>query len=132
MEKTAFRKILGDSPYLKIMDFLLESEGLDYSLSEMAENSGVSWATIQKLYRILEKEGIIKNTRTIGRAKMYRLNTENTTVKELRIIDNFLTEVQLLMETAKQKNKKIDLDQALGFKIMPLIQDQHQVPFQRI
>ena len=109
-EKSSFRLVFGNSPFIRVLDFLLDTRGFyDYSLTEIADKSGVSWATMNKIYPQLLNLGIIKQTRTISRAKMFLLNEKHPLVKELMIIDNFLSEFFMEIELAKQEGKKPQL-----------------------
>ena len=46
MEETKFIRYLGDSSVTRILDFLITGRDFDYSLSDIARNAGVSWATL--------------------------------------------------------------------------------------
>src|SRR3989344_8989771 len=83
MEETIFRKTLGNSPVIRVLDFLIEGRGLDYSLSDIAENSSIGWTTLHRIWGKMLKSGMIKPTREIGRAKLFKLNEENPAVNEL-------------------------------------------------
>ena len=82
-ETTIFRETLGDSPIIRVLDFLLEGRGLDYSLSDIAENSNIGWTTLHRIWDKMLKSGLVVPTREIGRAKLFKLNEENPAVKEL-------------------------------------------------
>lgn len=83
METTLFRETLGDSPIIRVLDFLLEGRGLDYSLSDIAENSNIGWTTLHRIWGKMLKSGLVVPTREIGRAKLFKLNEENPAVKKL-------------------------------------------------
>ena len=83
-EKTAFLQIFGDSPILRVMDFLTVNEDFDYSMTDIAKHSGVGYSTFKLFLGNLEESKIIKQTRIIGKAKMYRLNFSNPAVKKFR------------------------------------------------
>ena len=103
MTTTIFREALGDSPVIRVLDFLIEGRGLDYSLSDIAENSNIGWTTLNRIWDRLLKLEIVKPTREIGRAKLFKLNEENQVVKDLiRLYDTLLYE-----ETEKHLSKKI-------------------------
>lgn len=80
MTKTIFLNLFGESPLLKILDFLVVNEDFDYSMTDIAELSGVGYATLKLLWPKLEKDKIIKQTRLVGKAKMYKLNFENSII----------------------------------------------------
>ena len=102
-ETTMFREALGDSPVIRVLDFLIEGRGLDYSLSDIAKNSNIGWTTLHRIWNNLIRLGIVKHTRDIGRAKLFRINEENQAVKELiRMYDTLLYQ-----ETEKQFREKV-------------------------
>ena len=102
-ETTIFRETLGDTPMIRVLDFLLEGRGLDYSLSDIAENSNIGWTTLHRIWGKMLKSGMVKPTREIGRAKLFKLNEENPAVKELiKLYDTLL-----FQHTEKHLSKKI-------------------------
>ena len=82
--KTAFLQIFGDSPMLRVMDFLIVNEDFDYSMTDIASQSGVGYSTLKLFWKNLEENKIVKQTRVVGKAKMYRLNFDNPIVKKFR------------------------------------------------
>jgi len=72
-----------DNPMMRIMDFLIENKGFDYSKEEIAKGSGVSRTTLFKYWMRLEKFGVVKVTRIYGKTKLYTLNAESEVVKEV-------------------------------------------------
>lgn len=97
MEQSAFVRLFGDYPAVRVIDFLITFREFDYPLTEIAENSGVAWSTIHTFFQKFVKLGIVKQTRQIGRAKLYKLNAENPIAKELIALDN-----KLIHELAEQ------------------------------
>lgn len=83
-KQSLFLKTFGDPPLLRVLDFLIVHEEFDYSLTDIAMLSGVSYATIKLLWKDLETHGIVVMTRRVGKAKMYRLNESNAAVKKLK------------------------------------------------
>lgn len=103
-ETTIFREALGDSPVIRVLDFLIEGRGLDYSLTDIAENSNIGWTTLHRIWDKLLRLRIAVPTREIGRAKLFKLNEENPAVKELiRVYDTLLYQ-----ETEKHFSKKVE------------------------
>lgn len=102
---TIFRETLGDTPVIRVLDFLIEWRGLDYSLSDIAENSNVGWTTLHRIWGKMLKSNLVVPTREIGRAKLFRLNDENPAVKELiRFYDTLIYH-----HTEKHLSKKVIL-----------------------
>ena len=81
--ETLFRKAFGDSPKLRVLEFLIEGRELDYSISDIAEGAEIGRTTLFRIWDDLIKTKIIVPTRVIGNAKLYRLNMENLLVKRL-------------------------------------------------
>ena len=103
-EITIFREALGDSPVIRVIDFLIEGRGLDYSLSDIAVNAKVGWTTLHRIWNKLVGLRIAIPTREIGRAKLFTLNEKNPAVKELvRLYDTLLYQ-----ETKKYFSKEIE------------------------
>ena len=82
--KTIFLETFGDSPVLRVLDFLVVNEDFDYSMTDIARHSGVGYSTLKLFWNRLEKKGIVAKTRIVGRAKMYRLNMSNPVAKKFR------------------------------------------------
>ena len=102
-EKTIFRETLGDAPVIRVLDFFIEGRGLDYSLSDIAENSSIGWTTLHRIWDKMLKLEIVKPTREIGRAKLFKLNEENPAVKDLiKLYDTLLYQ-----HTEKHLSKKV-------------------------
>jgi len=90
-QETLFRKTFGNTPTIRILDYLLEGRELDYSLSDIARNANVGWTTLHKLWDNLIKSGMVNQTRMIGKAKLFKINLENQTVKHLvKVYDTLL------------------------------------------
>jgi hypothetical protein len=83
MDKSLFIDFMGDSPMIRIMDFLLTERELDFSITDLAENSGIGRATLYRLWDNLIENKIIVHTREIGKAKLFKLNIENGKIKKL-------------------------------------------------
>ena len=89
--KPIFIETLGSSPVIKILDHLITGRELDFSLSNIAEGSEVGWMTVHRVLPKLLKLGIVKHTRVIGQAKMYKIDTENPIAQELiKLYDHLL------------------------------------------
>ena len=89
-EKSSFVKLFGDYPAIRVIDFLLTFREFDYPLTEIAENAGVAWSTIHSFFPELVQLGVVKETRQIGRARLYKLNVESPIAKELMVLDHKL------------------------------------------
>ena len=82
-DKTPIREIFGDSPKVKVLDVLIGNPNLDYSKKELAEAAEISKNTLYKLWDELVEKKMVKKTRKIGNATLYKLNEDSKIVKEL-------------------------------------------------
>lgn len=90
-----FLKVIGESPVLKAIDFLIENKGMDFCKQDIAKGAGISRTTLFNCWSQLEKSGIVKPTRKFGKTTLYSLNTKNPVVKkilelELSLINSFI------------------------------------------
>ena len=97
-EETIFTKAVGNTPKIKVLEFLIEGRELDYSLSDIAEGSGIGRTTLFRIWSDFKNLKLVKPTRTIGNAKLFRLNLGNPFVKKL--IDLFDS---LIMNSLNEK-----------------------------
>ena len=103
-EKSVFVEYFGDYPLIRVLDFLIECREMDYSMTEIAKNSGVGWTSFSEIWPQLTKKEIVIFTRKIGNAKLFKLNIKNPWVKELIRMDNVITK----LETEKFLSKKVE------------------------
>ena len=100
--KSLFLMHFGDTPQLRVLDFLIDNHFFDYPMTELAKESNVSYNSIKKFFFVLVKSEIIKKTRRIGKADYYKLNLENPFVSNLIKLDwmlakgNFLNEMEVI------------------------------------
>jgi len=97
-----FVEYFGSSPYVKVLDFLLQGQEFDYSMTEVARGAGVGWSDFTVIWKKLLDKQIIVPTREIGNAKLFKLNKNNLFVKKLIKFDWELTK----LETEKFSRKK--------------------------
>ncbi|MFH1452061.1 MAG: hypothetical protein ABIF88_02715 [archaeon] len=93
-EKSIFVEYFGGSPYIKILDFLIQGQDFDYGMTEIARGAEVGWSAFTSVWpKLIEKE-IVISTRMIGNAKMFKLNRKNPFVQKLIEIDDKLTKFE--------------------------------------
>src|SRR3989338_1786492 len=103
-EKSVFVEYFGDYPLIRVLDFLIDGRDMDYSMTEIAKNSGVGWTAFSDIWPQMMKKEIVIFTRKIGNAKLFRLNIKNPWVKELIRMDNVITK----LETEKFLSKEVE------------------------
>ena len=81
--ETLFRQALGDTPKIRVLEFLIEGRELDYSISDIAEGAEIGRTILFRAFDDLLKAGVIVPTRQIGNAKLFRLNKSNPFVRKM-------------------------------------------------
>lgn len=105
METSLFIEFMGDSPTMRVLDYLFTERDLDFSITDIAKNAGIGRATLYRIWDDLTKNNVLIPTRTVGKAKLYQLNKENPVIKKLIEIDDFLSMESLRKQAEKQKVK---------------------------
>lgn len=103
--KTKLTKFLDNTPKIKVLEFLIEGRELDYSISDIAEGSGIGRTTLFRIWSDFIELGIVNNTRNIGNAKLYKLNLANPFVKKM--VDLFDT---MVIEPLNKRKKVVVRD----------------------
>ena len=87
MEQSLLARLLGDTPLIRVVDFLIGNSIFDYTKTELAENAGISRASLYSIWPTLESYSIVKASRKIGNTTLYRLNKETPVVQKLIELD---------------------------------------------
>jgi len=90
--KSIFLQTLGNYPLLRVLDFLMENYIFDYSKTQIAELSEVSFNTLDMFWDRLIEIGIVERTRKVGKSDMYHINRENPIAQKLFEIDRWLSD----------------------------------------
>ena len=100
-DKSLLLNLTGDMPMFKIIDFLLDNKGMDFSKTEIAKGAKISRASLFNYWSELEKHGIVRATRSFGKTRLYTLNSKNPVTQ--KIID---LEKTLIAEALEKTNKR--------------------------
>src|SRR3989338_1256180 len=100
-EKSLLLNLTGDMPLFKIIDFLLDNKGMDFTKTDIAKGAEISRASLFNYWSELEKHGIIKTTRSFGKTRLYTLNSKNPVTQ--KIIELEKTLIAEALEKAKKK-----------------------------
>ncbi len=95
-------KVLGYSPKMKILDYLLDFPTNDFTKKEIIDALGMSKQTFYKYFDDLVEVGIVRVNRTIGKAKLYKVNRENPIVKDLVNMEK-----KLSLQIAEEEENKL-------------------------
>ncbi len=101
MEQSIFLNYVGDSPRMRVLQYFIEGRDMDYTLTDLL-NAGVSWGTLNFLIPELIALEIIKKTRKIGRATLYKINEQNEfSIQLIKLYD------KMILLELNRKEKKI-------------------------
>ena len=103
--KSLLLKLTGEIHLFKIIDFLLDNKGMDFSKSDISKGAEISRASLFNYWNELEKNGIVKITRSFGKTKLYTLNTKNPVTQ--KIIELEKTLIAEAMERSRNKEEEI-------------------------
>ncbi len=108
MEKSLLLNLTGDMPLFRIIDFLLDNKGMDFSKSDIAKGAEISRASLFNYWDEIEKHGIVRVTRSFGKTKLYTLNSKNPVTQ--KIIELERTLIAEAMEKASSKKKELVIE----------------------
>lgn len=91
----------------KILDFMSTYKPWDYSITDIAKNSGVTFKTAWSEVQKLEKIGLIVNTRTIGNATMYQFNAESPEAQHIDHLVNAIATRRIDEKLASKKRVEV-------------------------
>ena len=103
-DQSLLLEFFGDTPNMRMIDFLLENRLQDFTKTEIAKGARISWATLFNYWGELEKHRIVKLTRVVGRARLYQLNEKEPVVEQLKNM-----EMLLIKQAADAEEDKITM-----------------------
>ena len=83
--KSLLLQLTGEMPLFKILDFLVDNKGADFTKKEIAEGAGISRASLFNYWNEIDKHNIVRTTRSFGKTRLYTLNTDSIITR--RILD---------------------------------------------
>jgi DNA-binding transcriptional ArsR family regulator len=102
IENTLLLEILGASPKIRIINFLLDFPMNDFTKEELVKNVRMSKTTFYASFKILTKYQIVLPSRKIGRAILYRINLEHPIVMLIKELEHKLSDF-----IAESKEKRL-------------------------
>ena len=106
IESGPLERLFNGTAPAKILDFLTVFRDYDYSKMDVAKNSGVSFRHALREIEKLKNLNLIKQTRTVGHAQMYKLNTDNPTAQLLAKLALQLASTEIDQEKSLQENNQ--------------------------
>ena len=93
-----FEGLLGNNCELRMLEYFLPLEGMDFNITELAEEVGVSRVTATRIAKKFVEWGIL-NSEKRANAAYYSINQESSIVKNIEQLNNILIENILGDET---------------------------------
>ena len=94
-EQSLLLGLTGDMPLFRIIDFLLDNKGMDFSKKDIAKGAIISRASLFNYWSEIEKHSIVKVTRSFGKTKLYTLNSKNPVTQKIIELEKTLIEEAL-------------------------------------
>ncbi|MCX9015392.1 MAG: winged helix-turn-helix domain-containing protein [Candidatus Methanoperedens sp.] len=94
-----FEGLLGNNCELRMFEFLLPLDGVEFNITELAQEVGVSRVTATRIVKKYVDWGVLKSPRTSGNTTYYSINHESPIVKSIEQFNNVLIENILGNET---------------------------------
>ncbi len=100
-EDSLLLKLTGKMPLFRVVDFLVDNKGMDYSKKDIVTGAGVSKASLFNYWMELENQGIVKVTRTFGKTRLYTLNVNSPITQKILELEAAL--IARSLEQAKRQ-----------------------------
>lgn len=81
--KSVILTLFGSSPETRLLDLFMDNPLFEFTRNEIVESLGMSKNTLYNVLPRLEAEDIVEETRQIGKASLYRLNSDSPVVQGL-------------------------------------------------
>jgi predicted transcriptional regulator len=101
-----------------MLDFFSTRREFDYSETDIAKHAGVSMRTTFREIPKFEQLGLVKFTRRVGRAKMYKLDPDSEVSKSLQ---------RLVYDISTKRNENSVQDSSLDQKKIVKHEDEIKV-----
>jgi len=85
--KSILLTYFGDTPRLWVLDFFIDNHFFDYPLTEVARESNVSYNSLVSFFPKWVERKIVIKTRRMGKSDYYKLNLDNSFVKNIIKLD---------------------------------------------
>ncbi|MBS3055773.1 MAG: hypothetical protein J4452_04785 [Candidatus Aenigmarchaeota archaeon] len=92
----------GDTPQLRVLDFLIGFHFFDYPLTEIARGANVSYNSLKVFFPSWIKSDVVVKTRRVGKSDYFKLNLNNVFIKNLIKLDWALTKGYVLSRPEKE------------------------------
>ncbi|NLZ30445.1 MAG: winged helix-turn-helix transcriptional regulator [Methanomicrobiales archaeon] len=100
-----FEGVFGNTCELRILEFLLPLSGIEFNVTELAEEAGVSRVTAGRVVRKFVSWGLLNVG--AGRVPLYSINIDSPIIRHIEDLNNALIERMLGEEQLKEIHEHI-------------------------
>ena len=97
-------KVFGYSPQMRILNYLLDFPTNDFIKKEIIQALRMSKQTFYNYFDNLEDKGMVKVSRAIGKARLYKIDRSNPMVKTITEFERKLSMQIAAQEEGKTKH----------------------------
>lgn len=90
-EKSTLIELFGDTPFVKVVDTLLDHPTYEYTKKELAEVNDISRSTLYRIWDKLERLELVEPTRKVGSTQLFKLNSKSDVAEQLHNLENNLS-----------------------------------------
>jgi len=105
--KSLFLEHLGDTPQLRVWDFLIDNHFFDFPMTGIAKGANISYNSLKVFFPKFVDSGVLVKTRRIGKSDYFKLNINHPFVSRLMQLDWNLAKTSVLYENKISENKLI-------------------------
>ncbi|HLC85512.1 MAG TPA: hypothetical protein VJH22_07000 [Candidatus Nanoarchaeia archaeon] len=98
-----FSSFTGDTPLFKIIDFLVDNKGLDFTKKDIAEGADISRASLFEYWPQLERNDVVKPTRKFGKTVLYTLNNASPITKKILELEAVLIRQAMVKSKTREE-----------------------------
>jgi len=95
---TILVEVFGTSPETRIISFFMDFPLNDFMQKEVCKATGLNPRTVSARLQKLKEKGVLKETRKVGKATLYKLNREGHVVRIIEDLIRALSIDAALME----------------------------------
>ncbi len=112
-----FEGVFGNTCELRLLEFLLPLECIEFNVTELSEEAGVSRVTVGKVVRKFVEWGILNASD--ARIPQYSINSDSPIVQSIDSMNNALIERMLGEEKVREIRAYIDQHAARNVPVVP-------------
>jgi len=100
-------KIFGNSPQVKVIDYLVAHPWAEFSKTELADGAQITRPTLYKLLDNLLAEDLVIETKKVGNTQLYQTNRKSLVIKYISSLQGLLADIALEGEKKSFKEKNL-------------------------